>query len=240
MKPMLGFLVLMREIRENKAPARCPDRVHYQVCKSSVPPGNTPRVVVIRCARSAERPMPTRFNKIHPALKHAGYSATTILPGEDLAAFEKLHRDLIARFSPVGALQEDAVAEMAHLTWRKRNLGTFRIAELARARYQKIYNQHFPVEYFAPLDGGMDSAEREERRRAAEQEARQELGDVYPLVDIGEPATIEQLMTELDIKERLDGLIEKCLKRLLMIRGVESLSSSSKSTPQILDPRKAG
>jgi hypothetical protein len=38
----------------------------------------------------------------------------------------------------------------------------------------------------------------------------------------------------------LDGLIEKCLKRLLMIRGVESLSSSSKSTPQILDPRKAG
>ena len=31
----------------------------------------------------------------HPALKHGGYSDTTLLPGEDPAAFEKLHNDLI-------------------------------------------------------------------------------------------------------------------------------------------------
>jgi hypothetical protein len=41
--------------------------------------------------------MLTRLNKVHPALKHAGYSATTLLPGEDPAAFEKLHRALIER-----------------------------------------------------------------------------------------------------------------------------------------------
>jgi hypothetical protein len=36
--------------------------------------------------------MPARVNKVHPALKHAGYSTTTILPGESAAEFEKLHR----------------------------------------------------------------------------------------------------------------------------------------------------
>src|SRR6516162_66098 len=74
--------------------------------------------------------MLTRFNKVHPALKHAGYSATTLLPGEDSAAFESLHRALIAEFIPVGALEEDIVADIARLTWRKLNLATFRIAEL--------------------------------------------------------------------------------------------------------------
>ena len=76
--------------------------------------------------------MPTRFNKVHPALKHAGYSATTLLPGEDAAAFEKLHRAVIAEYNPVGALEDDIVADIARLTWRKQNLATFRIAELGR------------------------------------------------------------------------------------------------------------
>jgi hypothetical protein len=62
------------------------------------------------------------------------------------------------------------------------------------------------------------------------------------LIDIGEPATVDGLMKELDIKERLDGLISKCLKQLLMVRGVKSLSAASSSvpTPQISGPRKAG
>jgi hypothetical protein len=62
------------------------------------------------------------------------------------------------------------------------------------------------------------------------------------LIDIGKPATINGLMEELDIEERLDGLISKCLKQLLLVRGVKSLSpaSSSASTPQISGPRKAG
>src|SRR6266404_5199599 len=51
--------------------------------------GYIPDAVSDSYARS--RPMLTRFNKVHPALKHAGYSATTLLPGEDSAAFDKLH-----------------------------------------------------------------------------------------------------------------------------------------------------
>src|SRR5262249_1169441 len=88
--------------------------------------------------------MPTRFNKVHPALKHAGYSATTLLPGEDGAAFKKLNRAVIAEFSPVGALEEDIIADIAHLTWRKQNLPIFRIAEQANARHQKIISEKVP------------------------------------------------------------------------------------------------
>jgi hypothetical protein len=83
---------------------------------------------------------------------------------------------------------------------------------------------------------------RREGYRAAKEQAQQELGDTYELIDIGEPATIKGLMDELDIKERLDSLISKCLKQLLMVRGVKSLSAASSSvpTPQISGPRKAG
>jgi hypothetical protein len=185
----------------------------------------------------------TRFNKVHPALKHAGYSATTLLPGEDSAAFETLHRALIAEFTPVGALEEDIIADLARLIWRKQNLATFRIAALAKERHQTIQYEKIPSVplFFDDDDDDIDPAVEREGYRAAEEQARQELGDIYQLIDIGEPATIKGLMKELDIKERLDGLISKCLKQLLMVRGVKSLSqaSSSGSMPQISGPRKA-
>jgi len=183
----------------------------------------------------------TQFNKVHPALKHAGYSATTLLPGEDSVAFETLHRDLVAEFTPLGALEEDIVADIARLTWRKQNLQTFRIAELAKERHRTIQYEKVPGEPFLLFEHGIDPDVAREGYRAAEEQARQELGDTYKLIDIGEPATIDGLMKELDIKERLDGLISKCLKQLLMVRGVKSLSpaSSSGSMPQISAPRKA-
>jgi hypothetical protein len=188
-----------------------------------------------------ELPMLIQLNKLHPALKHAGYSATTLLPGEDPAAFEKLHRALIDEFAPVGALEEEIIADMARLTWRKQNLATFRIAELAQRRHAQINREKFPDSDFYFSDDDMDPAERKERYRAAEEQARQELGDTYKLIDIGEPATINGLMKELDIKERLDGMISKCLKQLLMVRGVKSLSLASPSvpTPKISGPRQA-
>jgi hypothetical protein len=185
--------------------------------------------------------MLTGFNKLHPALKHAGYSATTLLPGEDPAAFEKLHQVLIAEFTPNGALEEDIVADIARLTWRKQNLATFRIAQLAEKRHREINAEKVPSLDFCADDEEYLAARRE-GYRAAEEQARQELGDIYQLIDIGEPATVNGLMKELDIKERLDGLISKCLKQLLMARGVKSLSAapSSVPTPQISGPRKAG
>ena len=140
--------------------------------------------------------MSVRFKKIHPALKHAGYSATTLLPGEDRTAFEKLHRALIAEFTPVGALEEDIVADLARLVWRKQNLATFRIAGLADARREQIKDETVPrLEFRIP--GDIDADQKEEARRAADEQARQELGDIHQLIDIGESATFDGLMREL-------------------------------------------
>ena len=78
-----------------------------------------------------------RTGRIPPALKHGGYTATSVLPGESRAAFEKLHRNLITEFSPSGVLEDDIVMTMAHLLWRKQNLMTLHLADRARARNEK-------------------------------------------------------------------------------------------------------
>jgi hypothetical protein len=75
--------------------------------------------------------MHTRVDRIPPALKHGAYAATAVLPGESRAAFEKLHRGLIAEYTPSGVTEDDIVAVIARLMWRKQNLGTLRTAEFA-------------------------------------------------------------------------------------------------------------
>ena len=86
--------------------------------------------------------MSDQVNKLHPALKHAGYSATAVLPGENRADFEKLHQDLIAEFNPVGAFEHGIVANMARLLWRKSNLATFRMPTLVQRRVLQILRKH--------------------------------------------------------------------------------------------------
>jgi hypothetical protein len=184
----------------------------------------------------------SKFKGRHPALKHGGYSATGLLPGEDRAAFEKQHRDLIAEHAPTGALEEDIVATMARYLWRKQNLSTFRIAKDAQDRCSAMISAKLPRNSFEliPL-GEVDPAERQELTRAAADQARQELGEKYKLVEIGEIATVDRLMKDLEVEERLDGMIDKCLKRLLFLRGLKSLSQASSSPPQqrITGPKRA-
>jgi hypothetical protein len=174
-------------------------------------------------------------NKLHPALKHGGYAATAILPGENPAAFEKLHQALIAELAPTGALEDDIVATIARLVWRKQNLATFRIAEFARRRCSAIQEEKCPSSnYSIPLLGfgeAIDAAELEAAMRAAKEQARKELADTYDLVEIGETATVDCLLKDLDVEERLDTMIDKCLKRLLLLRGLKSISMVSVSTP---------
>src|SRR5262249_29409313 len=157
-------------------------------------------------------------------------SATAVLPGEDLAAFKKLHRGLIAELAPTGPLEDDIVATLARFVWRKQNLTTIRMAECARKRHSEIWSEIVPSEYSFPLlspHSESDPAEREEAIRVANDQARKELGDSYKLVEIGEAATFDALRDELDFQERLDGLIDKCLKRLLFLRGLKSMSAAS-------------
>jgi hypothetical protein len=82
--------------------------------------------------------MSVPIKKRHPALKHGAYSTTSILPGESAVEFAKLRRGLISEFGPIGALENEIILSLAHYLWRKKNLQTFRFAELAQQRMSQI------------------------------------------------------------------------------------------------------
>jgi hypothetical protein len=111
------------------------------------------------------------------ALRHGAY-AETLLPDEDVAQFEALRAQLIAEFNPAGPLEDDIVAALARLIWRKQNLASFRVPGATR---------------------------------------------------------YTSLMSNLDLEDRLDRLIDRCVKRLLFVRGVKSVASSPPSKSRTLE-----
>jgi hypothetical protein len=159
------------------------------------------------------------------ALRHGGYCANAVLPGEDRAEFEKLHRDLISELSPDGALEHRTVAEIARIVWRKENIGTFRRAELVRERFRKMTE-------WKRLDIDIPDKEGSFAQFKAEwNAAREKLGDDAVLLDAGSELELKRFIEDWDIEDRLDGKIDRCLKRLLFLRGLKSVTSST-STPQ--------
>jgi hypothetical protein len=170
--------------------------------------------------------MSVHNNRRRNALKHAGFSATSILPGEDAAEFENLHQALVSEFRPTGALEQETVASLAHLLWRKKNLATFRTAQRAQQRVIEIQEEMLqqPNLILAPPGGSSDpNLSFAESERAAAVKARKELRHLYRLVEMGDEATVACLLNDLAIHERLDAMIDKCLKRLLLIRGIKSV-----------------
>ena len=59
---------------------------------------------------------------------------------------------------------------------------------------------------------------------------RKELGEAYEFVEIGDIATLDQLMKDLAVEERLDSMIENTLKRLLFLKGLNRFSVDSDRT----------
>jgi hypothetical protein len=191
--------------------------------------------------------MVTRIKKNAPALKHGGYSATALLPGEDPAAFKKLHEALTAEFSPVGALEEDIVAGIARLVWRKRHLATFRVVR--SIPYEEMTNRadfdpdKAAKEYQAQSEKLWDEIRsRGENQKTTLQEAMRKYTALIkqdysiPQEEMffrsGEITTMEQLMNVLAVEERLDTMIDRCLKRLLFLRGLKSIApAKSASSP---------
>ena len=174
--------------------------------------------------------MATRL-KNHPALKHGGYSAAiSILPGEDQAEFEKLHEQLTAELRPTGVLEKDIVANMARLVWRRQHLATLLRAQRAQSRYAEILSEKFhalPPDVTIKSIDHIDPAIKEKTIQAAQEQAQKELGEEYELVEIGETASFDQLVTVLKVMEYLDSLIDRLLKRLLYLRGLKSISPAS-------------
>jgi hypothetical protein len=192
-----------------------------------------------------------KTKKIYPALKHGGYSTLGLLPGEDPAAFEELHQDLISEFCPNGPLEEDTVADMARTMWRKNNLKTFRAAETVRKRYSEIRSMIPPTDPpydLFPLGVNADwtppdPAQVKAATEAAEAQARKELGEYYKLIEMGDLATPARLLADLAIEERLDARIAKLFNRLAMLKTYKSVlsakSPSSTELPRISGPKKA-
>ncbi len=182
--------------------------------------------------------MVLQIKKGHPALKHGGYAAMSILPGESAADFEKLHKDLIEEHRPDGATEIHNVAFLAQLLWRRQNLETIRIAEIARRRYTELM-ETVPDPYTPELMElrKVDPVEREAAMRAAEDQARKELGSAYKLARID--ATVERLMDDLAVLERLNASIDKCLRQLLLVRGLKSISAASSAAPPKSLPSRA-
>jgi hypothetical protein len=61
------------------------------------------------------------------------------------------------------------------------------------------------------------------------------IGLIPASIEMGDDVTIERLLEELSVVDRVDGMIDRCLKRLLMVRGVKSMSPSVSET---LPPRR--
>ena len=166
--------------------------------------------------------MSDHVKKFRAALKHGAFSATAILPGEDPVAFKKTHEDIIAELAPDGALEDHIVWTIARLVWRKKNFATLRKGELALEHQSRIQAQ-------IRLDEVLEM--REAAMQAADDQARKDLGANYELVEIGEVATVDRLLQDLAVEERVDAIVDKCLKRLLFLRGLKSLRPVSSSPP---------
>ena len=166
--------------------------------------------------------MSVHVKKFRAALKHGAFSATAILPGEDPDAFKELHQNILAELALVGALEDEIGWTIARLVWRKKNLATLRKAEFALEHESRIQAQ-------IRLDEVPEM--REAAMQAADDQARKDLGANYELVEIGEVATVDRLLQDLAVVERLDAMIDKCLKRLLFLRGLKSLRPVSSSPP---------
>ena len=171
------------------------------------------------------------------ALKHGVYSNMTLLPSEDPAAFDELHNSLIAEYVPTGRHEQHLVEELARLIWRKQNLLTYELVKRAKSKHSSIYDEanaasspRYIVDDIHPsftrkLAEPRDPEEIRALYKAAHARARKELGPARDLVYLGDVGS-DHLLKELEIHERLDGMIDRVLKRLLFVRGLKSLSSA--------------
>jgi hypothetical protein len=168
-------------------------------------------------------------NQLAGALKHGAYSNITLLPGEDPIAFQKLYDDLVVEFTLQGPAEEDLGRTMAHILWRKQNVMIYNVAKKVKRRYSEIVEKSEPrLMPLLSFERYPDERTPEEIRAAtdaAKKEAREELGESMVFVEIGEDITTEHMFEEFSVLDRLDSYFERCVKRLLLMRGVKSVSS---------------
>jgi len=141
------------------------------------------------------------------ALKHGAYSQTTVIGSEDPKQFEKLHRELIVAYAPVGPLEKQTVADLAKYIWRKQNLASNR-----KISFQLRVLRPSPTVYGRPTGDRLPAGPRGQLiLKMAEAE------------DLMEAESIEGLKSELALEEHLDRMIDGCMKRLMQSKAYRSL-----------------
>jgi hypothetical protein len=180
--------------------------------------------------------------KIHPALRHGLYSALTVLPGEDYAAFQKLCQHLVEEYAPSGASEVGLVHNIARLVWRKKNLATYRLAHLARRHCDDVVEDRLRrLSGRSPLPKDVEARARREAqaREEAEQEVREELGPEGGLLDLEDDH--EAMMGDLAVHEKLDAMIARNIKQLLLVKGLKTVAglgpSATARNQQVVETR---
>jgi hypothetical protein len=136
-------------------------------------------------ARSDDsRSRPDRPKTRPSALRHGAWSKAAVLPWEDPRRFDRLCRDLIGEWRPVGPAEEDAVFTLAKCLWRKHHI-----------RGADYPEPSTPVNWWLPR--------------------------------------------ELALDERLDGLIDRALRRLAHMRAMKALFAAHRDSPKVLAHRRA-
>ena len=166
-------------------------------------------------------------NDMPSALKHGAYSGTSVLPGEDPAAFRDLHDRIVAEFAPNGPLEEDIVASIAMLIWRKQNLSTYRLKALQSRRSMRSVMSAMRPEH--PNEGREGDLSPEEIEAAKEREELECWFEEQAETEL--VIATDYLLKELQLVDRLDGMIDRSIKRLLMVRGFKSISAPASATP---------
>lgn len=98
-----------------------------------------------RSGGSARKAISKRSN----ALKHGAFSSIDLFPWENAEEFETLRRGLFDKYNPDGPLQEDCMASIASLMWRKRRIQRKRefdiAAELERTENSILWKHPMPL-----------------------------------------------------------------------------------------------
>jgi hypothetical protein len=180
-------------------------------------------------------------NRVPSAVKHGIFSGIGPLPTENSAKFWKFKKQIFAELGLVGPSEEGIGDKIVCFEWRLKNLFTYELAKRAKQRHRSIYAQVDPPQYEPYFPRLIDPDYREleppspeelaARRKAADEQAKAELGDAIKLVELGDVVTYEFLEKQLAIMERLEVMIARVYKKLLYVRGVKLMSFSTAAAP---------
>jgi hypothetical protein len=132
---------------------------------------------------------------------------------------------LVEEYLPSGASEIELVRNVARLIWRKKHLATYRLAHLARRHCDEVVEDRLRRSSGrSPLPKDVEARVRREAqaREEAEQEVREELGPEGPLLDFEDDD--EAMMRDLAVHEKLDAMIARNIKQLLLVKGLKNLA----------------